>query len=301
MRRIVTEKGFAMRLQIFIGFVLAGPLCLLLSAQEGNDEALRPQFESQFDELDSNHDGQLDETELRRFPTPSLNMLHLNGLPNVVPVPRELFVAASVALASSLQAAEESNHPKEEEANAGRDGKTIDSRNGKPAIPGSPAARTVTRKGHYVPDLPSEYSSFDKNGDGQIALYEWDRKKYSEFLKLDKNSDGFLTPAELLPAAALKAIYAKATNRPAQQGSAGASSAGDSNSGSGEHDGIEREARKTFGDMDESKDGSIDETEWGRSRRIRPWFESNGVKVSLPLNADNFVALYRRVRESSGR
>lgn len=52
-------------------------------------------------------------------------------------------------------------------------------------------------KSRMVPMLPKEYEARDKNGDGQIGLYEWDRSKYSEFAKLDKNGDGFLTPAEL--------------------------------------------------------------------------------------------------------
>lgn len=45
--------------------------------------------------------------------------------------------------------------------------------------------------------LPEEYRALDKNGDGQIGLYEWNRAKFAEFRKLDKNNDGFLTPKEL--------------------------------------------------------------------------------------------------------
>lgn len=55
---------------------------------------------------------------------------------------------------------------------------------------------TPTRKIRTSP-LPKEYQALDKNGDGQIGLYEWDRGKYAEFKKLDKNHDGFLTPQEL--------------------------------------------------------------------------------------------------------
>lgn len=58
------------------------------------------------------------------------------------------------------------------------------------------ADTTQTRKVRTSP-LPKEYQGFDKNGDGQIGLYEWDRAKYAEFKKLDKNRDGFLTPQEL--------------------------------------------------------------------------------------------------------
>ncbi len=52
-------------------------------------------------------------------------------------------------------------------------------------------------KPRMVPVLPKEYESKDKNGDGQIGMYEWERSKYAEFAKLDKNGDGFLTPQEL--------------------------------------------------------------------------------------------------------
>ena len=47
--------------------------------------------------------------------------------------------------------------------------------------------------------LPKEYHTKDKDGDGQLGLYEWERSKYAEFAKLDKNGDGFLTPLELNP------------------------------------------------------------------------------------------------------
>jgi hypothetical protein len=57
-----------------------------------------------------------------------------------------------------------------------------------------PSRRNKTR---IVPTLPQEYQLLDKNGDGQIGMYEWSRSKYAEFVKLDKNGDGFLTPQEL--------------------------------------------------------------------------------------------------------
>lgn len=55
---------------------------------------------------------------------------------------------------------------------------------------------TPTRKTQKSP-LPESYQKLDKNKDGQIGLYEWERAKYAEFRKLDKNRDGFLTPQEL--------------------------------------------------------------------------------------------------------
>ena len=58
--------------------------------------------------------------------------------------------------------------------------------------PTTPPATTSGRRGkaRMVPTLPKEYEARDKNGDGQIGLYEWDRSKYAEFAKLDKTATG---------------------------------------------------------------------------------------------------------------
>jgi len=71
-----------------------------------------------------------------------------------------------------------------------------------PAVDATKPEGQAVRKGtksKYVLALPKEYEARDKNGDGQIGLYEWDRTKYAEFFKLDKNGDGFLTAQELIP------------------------------------------------------------------------------------------------------
>ena len=52
----------------------------------------------------------------------------------------------------------------------------------------------------------------DKNKDGQIALYEWDRSKYAEFKRLDKNHDGILTPQELVDKSAVAATTTSTTS-----------------------------------------------------------------------------------------
>lgn len=81
-----------------------------------------------------------------------------------------------------------------------------------PVVPGSiPVPSPEAGNGHgrrgsklrMVPTLPKEFEARDKNGDGQIGMYEWERSKYAEFMKLDKNGDGFLTPQELLGKAAV--------------------------------------------------------------------------------------------------
>jgi hypothetical protein len=62
-------------------------------------------------------------------------------------------------------------------------------------------------KGPYAIDLPANlppwFREYDRDGDGQIGLYEWKAagQPITRFLALDLNGDGFLTPDEvMLPA-----------------------------------------------------------------------------------------------------
>ena len=286
-------------------------LCLALTTLTGtvvaedrsDTDSLRSTYESKFEELDSDNGGQLDEKELMRLPPAELQALHRHGLPAAGPVPRDVFIAAGVALASPA-----ATPPPDSGGDPVPGNDEAVDESAKPPGTVAPAkgshVRNSAKKSHYVPELPSEFSARDKNGDGQIALYEWDRKKYAEFAKLDKNGDGFLTPAELLPKGSLKTLYAKAPTRAGGKGPAAVSGTPGNTavaSSSGDPDAVDKEARSTFVQMDVDKDGSIDETDWGRSRRIRPWFDSAGITVSLPMNADTFAALYRRAKESGGR
>jgi hypothetical protein len=67
---------------------------------------------------------------------------------------------------------------------------------------GSSASRSSRPSGDSRPyraleELPDRYRSYDKDGDGQVGLYEWPKDKIAEFLGLDRNDDGFLTNSEL--------------------------------------------------------------------------------------------------------
>ena len=263
----------------------------VMAQDQADANAVRSAFESRFDTLDANNDGQLDENELSKFPAVDLPVLHSHGLPVSTPVSRDAFVAASVALVE--EAPKKPTEPVNDSVPGKSDGATEPV---KPPEAGVPT-RNSARKGRYVPELPAEFSARDKNGDGQIALYEWERKKYAEFAKLDKNGDGFLTPTELMPKESLKTLYSKTPGR--TNGTTPLPVA--ATTASGETNEIDKEARGKFMQLDVNKDGVIDESDWGRSRQTRSLFESAGINVSLPMNTDTFIAHYRQTKESAER
>lgn len=81
-------------------------------------------------------------------------------------------------------------------------GRTSDAKPGtnEPAQPTTkpPTTKPTTASRKSLADLPKSIQSLDKDGDGQLGLYEWPREKLVEFKKLDSNKDGFLTPSELI-------------------------------------------------------------------------------------------------------
>jgi Ca2+-binding EF-hand superfamily protein len=73
-----------------------------------------------------------------------------------------------------------------------------------PAAEAAPAPRApvVYRPGRLPAGLPGWFAKSDTDRDGQVGLYEWKEadRGVEEFLKLDQNEDGFLTPEEVLRA-----------------------------------------------------------------------------------------------------
>jgi Ca2+-binding EF-hand superfamily protein len=58
----------------------------------------------------------------------------------------------------------------------------------------------IYRYDNLPKDLPGWFKELDTNHDGQIALYEWKAsgKSLDEFVRMDRNKDGFLTVDEVL-------------------------------------------------------------------------------------------------------
>ena len=258
-------------------------VCGGLFAQEKDpNESSQSNAEAQFDQLDNDGDGMLSEEELEGFSKKTLGRLREKGLRQGYPLPRDEFVTAVVA---QLEAEEKKDREKDEERPQRKELKQ-----GEPSSSATPESTTSsptgTRRGtsgksRFAPRLPADYQTRDKNGDGQIGLYEWDRAKYAEFAKLDKNGDGFLTAAELLSKSVVKVGGPLVGGKPEEI-----------------QDPIEKEARETFTRMDSNRDGGIAEDEWARSQRVRPMFENAGINASLPMDLNTFVSNFRQAKSS---
>jgi hypothetical protein len=70
-----------------------------------------------------------------------------------------------------------------------------------PAAPPEEEQRPVVyRVGKLPKELPPWFAQLDKDKDAQVGLYEWKAagRPVSEFVAMDQNGDGFLTPEEVL-------------------------------------------------------------------------------------------------------
>ena len=172
-------------------------------------------------------------------------------------------------------------------------------------------------KPRITKDLPDEYRDRDKNGDGQIALHEWERSAFSKFYELDRNGDGFLTPSELLPPPSKsdkdkKDKKGTATSTSATtdaKPSSSSSTTADTSDSSKPSDSAKSSSDKkpaasdsspdavAFLSLDVNKDGQLTSEEWDRSRNTRRRFERAKIAVTLPIKQAQFAELYRKTAD----
>jgi hypothetical protein len=174
------------------------------------------------------------------------------------------------------------------------------------------------------PKLPEQYRARDKDKDGQIGLYEWDRRDYATFRKLDLNHDGFLTADELTrkPPSRSPASVAAAPARPAAPASSGTGTASESSPAAGTDTAATSSTEKpaaAAGDapaaatasnpsgagrsdterqwelLDKDGDGKLTEAEWGKSILTKMKFAKAGIAVSFPMTQEEFVRLYSQL------
>lgn len=167
-------------------------------------------------------------------------------------------------------------------------------------------------------DLPESYMGVDANADGQVALHEWiltRRKEMSVFEQIDSNSDGVLTPVELVAfenkrddeEAAEKWIRERLVIVGPGGSSGGRTSSSsrgdrkdDKRDAKGEKEKHEQYASYAFRTMDKNKNGQMDPEEWAASRRVAPMFEKAGVKLTA-MNADEFSKRYVKAAMSGSK
>lgn len=169
--------------------------------------------------------------------------------------------------------------------------------------------KTAKPKVRVTKDLPADYRDKDKNGDGQIGLYEWDRKAFAQFFDLDRNGDGLLTAEELIAAAKKSTTKSTATsndsNSMAMVSSSGSRSSAPVDvakpsaavpASASTPTPVEMTAgMKVFVGLDNDRDGTLTGEEWQRSRTARGKFEKAGIAISFPIKQAQFVELYKQV------
>ena len=148
-------------------------------------------------------------------------------------------------------------------------------------------------------DLPEEYRAGDANGDGQVTFFEWRRwngRRFSEFVAMDRNGDGFLTPKEIVVATSSPETGEEPTVQTADRGDnsavGGDPPQAETSAPPVDETELAVNARRYFGILDRDRDGKISPVEWAPSRRIREMFESAGVDLSSEMSEADFVQNY---------
>ena len=283
----------------------------------------RPDPGEMFERFDADGDGTLSAEEIAR--SPLSRFADRLGLDASKPITRAAFDAAS----DRRRAEREANggrrgrgergkrgdeEPRQDDRDRGDDRRADDRAPSPDARRGTaaPTSRSSFRGGDRRDDrrgayrltrpLPDGFGELDPNGDGQIGLYEWrrwNRKLTGEFLKLDRNRDGFLEPRELAdvdPKQFERGEAAAAPLRPVAAATSARGSdpppAGDGEPAPAISDRDRKAAERYFTLLDRDRNGRISLEEWEKSSKLKPKFEAVGADLASELTQDAFVAAY---------
>lgn len=282
-----------------------------------------------FGYLDRNQDGRIDRDEMQRVPGPIRDALQNSRLDLSRGLSREDFTREMPRMMEEMRRRREESGGGFGGGSRGSSGgdhrgdgrgpsdyrgrddrrREDDSRDrNKP--PPKPTRWKAKARERVTLDLDDTWKKSDFNGDGQIGLYEWDRSKLSEFLRLDTNHDGLLTPREIsfasdaTPAPTTSAIptgqartsvaaptsrVATLMNKPASPASGGGAIAKISPVELDKESSEGRAASFVFRFLDKNRDGSLTVTEWNSSQKTRASFEKYGAQLQFPADFEKFA------------
>ena len=118
---------------------------------------------------------------------------------------RQTFVTQNVGQMEDLteeQLAETVQNPESDEAGENQEGDTNENAEETPIFQGNMPAAQTRKYGAPTQGLPSWFVQRDRNGDGQVSLYEFAAPAFRDedlarFGRFDTNADGFITTDEL--------------------------------------------------------------------------------------------------------
>lgn len=265
--------------------------------------------------FDTNGDGQIDKSEIAAMPEGFRQAMESRGI-KIQPGSVDEF-RDSMRKQFEQRAREEGwswGGRREEERSNGDSKESANRERYQPAAPFRPRERE-----RVTVDLPPKYSELDLDFDGQVGLYEWitaKRESLDEFDEIDGNADGVLTPKELkffdeIEAASEAKVASYKRDRVILidgkgtfSGKSGGKKTTKSNMSPEEREQNVQKGKNYFSQMDKNKNGKIDREEWEASRRIRPWFEGSGIKLTDMSEddfANNFVKAVELMKENQAK